>query len=141
MGDLHDKSKRRATKAIVGAVEGSDPVGDMEKAGIDFPGIGFRRRQHTVALEIGEKLKTAREAAGYSRDELDRLVGIPENTCLRFEVGGVIFDNAPKAVFEQVSQIAQFLGVSVADELIRITQLSQKIKRVENLSKENGPAK
>lgn len=62
-------------------------------------------------MDIGKKLREAREKQGLSRDELVKKAGITVNTLYKIETGKM-----PKPSFEIVKKLSQALDISL-DEL------------------------
>ena len=62
-------------------------------------------------MDIGKKLREAREKQGLSRDELVKKTDITVNTLYKIETGKM-----PKPSFEIVKKLSQALGISL-DEL------------------------
>lgn len=57
-------------------------------------------------MSLGEKIKTAREAAGITQEELGRLCGTTKQTIYKYETG--IITNIP---FDRLEKIADVVGV------------------------------
>ena len=62
-------------------------------------------------MDIGKKLREAREKKGLSRDELVKKADITVNTLYKIETGKM-----PKPSFEMVKKLSQALDISL-DEL------------------------
>lgn len=63
-------------------------------------------------MSLGEKIKTAREAAGITQEELGRLCGTTKQTIYKYEMG--IITNIP---FDRLEKIADVVGVPAAQLL------------------------
>ena len=66
-------------------------------------------------MNIGEKIKTARLAKGYTQEELGKLIGVQKSAIAKYEKGRVV--NIKRSVLAKIAQILEIPPIELVSDI------------------------
>lgn len=66
-------------------------------------------------MNIGEKIKTARLAKGYTQEELGKLIGVQKSAVAKYEKGRVV--NIKRSVLAKISKVLEIPPVELVSDI------------------------